>query len=450
MEAPSLRPLARELGGRHESLPPSRWGGPWERDWVLSPPLPEVEPALRKKRAKGSRMTDNIEMSTLSKDVHALVPDLVALRRDLHEHPELSYQETRTAERVASFLRGSNLSLRTGLGGTGIVAETGNTGRTVLLRVDMDGLPIHESSEAPYVSRNPGVMHACGHDGHTAIGAAVARLLPKRDLKGRIRVLFQPAEEGEGGAQAMVAEGVMDGVDVALGIHLWNELPVGTIGVKAGPLMAAVDRLKIVVHGRGGHGGKPHRSADPVVAAAYVVAALQSVVSREVSPLQSAVVTIGAIHGGQAFNVIPDEVTLTGTIRTFDEELRRSMPERIRRLASGIAEGLQCRAEVAVTHGNPAVVNHPSVADIARRAAAKVVGEGNVVVPEPTMGGEDMAIYFERAPGCFVFVGSANAARGLDQPHHSPRFDFDEGALAIGCEFLLQAAQEALTSPLPT
>jgi amidohydrolase len=383
-------------------------------------------------------------MPTLSPDVQGLLPDLVALRRDLHQNPELSHRETRTAERVLAFLGGSALGVRRGVGGQGIVADTAGDGRTVLLRVDMDGLPIQEQSDVPYASRVPGVMHACGHDGHTAMGATAARILARRRLPGRVRMIFQPAEEGEGGAQGMVADGVLDGVDVALGIHLWNEMPVGTIGVKAGPLMAAVDRLRIVVHGRGGHGAKPHRSADPVVAAAHVVTALQSVVSREVSPVQPAVVTIGAIHGGQAFNVIPEEVTLTGTIRTFDPELRRSMPERITRLASGIASGLQCRAEVEVKTGNPAVVNDAAVAALARRAAARVVGEQDVVVPEPTMGGEDMAIYFERVPGCFVFIGSANPALGLDQPHHSPRFDFDEGALAIGCEFLLQAAEEAL------
>jgi amidohydrolase len=384
-------------------------------------------------------------MPTLSPDVQALFPDLVALRRDLHQNPELSHEETRTAAQVVAFLGESGLALRTNVGGAGVVADThGEPRRTVLLRVDMDGLPIQEQSGAPYASRVPGVMHACGHDGHTAMGASAARILARRQLPGRVRMIFQPAEEGERGAQGMVEEGVMDGVDLALGIHLWNELPVGTIGVKAGPLMAAVDRLKIVIHGRGGHGAKPHRSADPIVAAAHVVTALQTVVSREVSPVQPAVVTIGAIHGGTAFNVIPDEVTLTGTIRTFDGDLRRSMPERITRLASGVAAGLQCRAEVDIKAGNPAVINDASVAALARRAAARVVGEQDVVVPEPTMGGEDMAIYFERVPGCFVFIGSANPARGLDQPHHSPRFDFDEAALAIGCEFLLQAAEEAL------
>jgi amidohydrolase len=381
-------------------------------------------------------------MPSLSPDLLSLRDALVALRRDLHAHPELAYAEHRTAEKVVGFLEGSGLAVRTGVGGTGVVAATGEGAPTVMLRVDMDGLPIQEQTGAPYASQVPGAMHACGHDGHVAMGAAAVRVLAARRPRGSVRMLFQPAEEGEGGAQAVMADGVLEGVDVVLGVHLWNELPVGTLGVKAGPLMAAVDRLRIVVHGQGGHGGKPHRAA--VVAAAHVVTALQAIVAREVSPVAAAVVTLGSIHGGQAFNVIPDDVTLTGTIRTFDEELRRSMPERITRIASGVAAAFRCRAEVEVKTGNPAVVNHPDVAELARRAAVRVVGEANVVEPEPTMGGEDMAVYFERAPGCFVFVGSANPARGLDEPHHSPRFDFDEDALPIGAEFLIQAALEAL------
>jgi amidohydrolase len=385
-------------------------------------------------------------MMRLSDDVRAIEPELVALRRDLHEHPELSWSEERTPRKVADFLAGRGLEIRT-VGRTGLLATLpGPKGRTVLLRADMDALPLQEQSTAPYASKVPNVMHACGHDGHVAVAAVAARLAGGRKLPGTVRFVFQPAEEGEGGAQAVIADGVLEGADCVLGLHIWNELPVGTIGVKEGPLMAAVDRLRIVVHGRGGHGGKPHRSADPVVAAAHVVMALQTVVAREVSPQQAAVVTIGAIHGGQAFNVIPDEVTLTGTIRTFDATLRRSMPERIHRIADGVAGGLQCRAEVEVRTGNPPVNNHAGVAAIARRAAARGVGEEGVVEPEPTMGGEDMALYFEKTPGCFVFVGGANPARGLDQPHHSPRFDFDEQALTIGAEFLLQAAEEALRS----
>jgi amidohydrolase len=386
-------------------------------------------------------------MPSLSPDVQALGPELVSLRRDLHAHPELAFAEHRTATRVAEFLAGSGLDVRTGVGGTGVLATSrGGEGRTVLLRVDLDALPIAEQSTAPYASRHPGVMHACGHDGHAAMGAAAARVLARRGGGGRVRVLFQPAEEGEGGAQAVIRDGVLEDVDLVLGVHLWNELPVGTLGVKAGPLMAAVDRLRVVVRGRGGHGAIPDRARDPIVAAAHVVTALQTVVSREVPPVEPAVVTIGAIRGGEAFNVIPDEVTLLGTIRTFDAALRRSMPERIQRIADGIARGLGCRAESEISPGNPAVVNDAGAAEVARRAAVRVVGEEKVVSPTPTMGGEDMALYFERAPGCFVFVGSANPSRGLDQPHHSPSFDFDEDALLVGCEFLVQAAEEALRS----
>ncbi len=382
---------------------------------------------------------------SLPHDVLALRPELIALRRELHQHPELAFQETETAARIQAFLRGHNLNLRSGLGGTGVMAEaTGGAGRTVLLRVDMDGLPIEEEGETPYSSRVKGRMHACGHDGHVAMGAGAARILAQRRLPGTARVLFQPAEEGEGGAQAVIADGVLQGVDLILGVHLWNELPVGTLGVTAGPLMAAVDRLKIVVRGRGGHGGQPQRAADPVVAAAHVVTALQTLVSREVGPLEPAVLTIGSIHGGHAFNVIPDQVTLTGTIRSFDPEVRRSMPERVARVAGGVAAGLRCQAEVEVRAGNPAVVNDSGVAEVARRAAIRVVGEDRVVSPRPTMGGEDMAVYFERVPGCFVFVGSSNPARGLTEPHHSPRFDFDEEALGIGCAFLVEAALEAM------
>ena len=273
-------------------------------------------------------------MPELSPDLLTLRPELIALRRELHQHPELSWAETRTAARVAAFLEGSPLSLQTGIAGTGLTATTHGEGRTVLLRVDMDALPIQEQNEVPYASQVPGVMHACGHDGHVAMGAVAARLLSLQTLKGRVRVLFQPAEEGDGGARNMVAGGVLDGVDTVLGVHLWNEMPVGTLGVKPGPLMAATDALRIVIHGKGGHGAKPHRAADPIVAAAHVVTGLQTVLSREITPVQPAVVTVASIHGGQAFNVIPDEVVLTGTFRTFDAEVRRQMPERITRSAT--------------------------------------------------------------------------------------------------------------------
>ena len=286
-------------------------------------------------------------------------------------------------------------------------------------------------------------MHACGHDGHVAMGAVAARLLARRAPPGRARVLFQPAEEGEGGAQAVVRDGALEGVDVVLGVHLWNELPVGTLGVKAGPLMAAVDRLRIVVRGRGGHGGKPHRAPTR-----WWRRRTWSPPCRPSSPARSRRWAGGADDRldprRPGLQRDPGRGDALGTIRTFDEALRRSMPERVPRIARGVAAALQMPGRGRGRPGNPAVVNDARGGRDRARAAVRVVGEAKVVEPEPTMGGEDMAVYFERVPGCFVFVGSANPARGLDQPHHSPRFDFDEDALAVGCEFLVQAAEEAL------
>jgi amidohydrolase len=381
-------------------------------------------------------------------DVAAHHGDLVALRRAIHRAPELAFAEHRTAACVTSYLAGSGAVLRTGVGRTGVVATLPAPASApragVLLRVDMDGLPIEEQTGAEYASETPGVMHACGHDGHTAMGAVAARVLAARPRLGPIHVVFQPAEEGQGGADAVVADGIMDGIERVVGIHLWNELPVGRIGVKTGALMASVDHLTVKIIGRGGHGAMPQRSADPIVAASHVVVALQTIVSREVSPLGSAVLTVASIHGGAAFNVIPNEVVLTGTVRAFDPELRRSMEERIRRVADGVAGGLGCRAEVELIRGSAPVINDPAMAALARRAAAEIVGEGNVVEPEATMGGEDVSAYFEHAPGCFVFIGSANPERGLDHPHHSSRFDFDEAALGVGSAFLVRAAELAI------
>lgn len=378
--------------------------------------------------------------------VASVQDELVALRREIHRSPELAFAEHRTAARVASYLKACDgLTVRTGVGRTGVVATIEGEGPgSILLRVDMDALPIQETTGAAYSSQNTGVMHACGHDGHVAMGLVAARLLAERRPHERtIHVLFQPAEEGHGGAEAVVADGIMAGVEQVVGVHLWNEMPVGTIGVKPGALMAAVDRLHIVVRGRGGHGAAPHRSADPIVAASHVIVALQTIVSREVSPASSAVVTVGAVHGGEAFNVIPEEVVLSGTVRSFEPALRTRIREAIHRVAANVAAALGCHADVRVESGSDAVINDERMAGIVREVAATVVGESRVVVPEATMGGEDVSEYFRHAPGCFVFIGSANRERGLHEPHHSPRFDFDEAALSIGCELLVRVAERA-------
>ena len=365
---------------------------------------------------------------------------LVAIRRDLHRHPELAFAETRTAGVVAENLRSLGLNPRESVGKTGVLCDLGaeQTPR-VMIRADMDALPLAEENAIDYASSHPGRMHACGHDGHVAIGLGVARRLRKKPVKVGIRSLFQPAEEQGGGAQAMVEEGALEGVAAALGVHLWNQLPVGKIGLVSGPQMAAVDEFEIVLSGPGGHGASPHETVDPIVAAARLIDALQGIVAREISPLDPAVVTIGSIHGGTAFNIVPREVRLLGTVRAFSESAWRTIPERISRIAGGIstAHGLSCRVDYRRI--NRATVNDAEIAALAAEAIEDVLGAG-AVVEARTMGGEDMSVYLDRVPGCFFFVGSA--LDGAHRPHHSPVFDFDETALPVGTLTLEAAARK--------
>jgi len=368
---------------------------------------------------------------------------LVALRRDLHRHPELGFEEIRTSGVVADRLVGAGLSPRRGIGKTGVTADFGEENAPrVMIRADMDALPLAEETGAPYASATPERMHACGHDGHVAIGLAVANRLRENPEGGAaFRSLFQPAEEGAGGARAMVADGALEGIAGTVGLHLWNPLPVGKIGVVAGPQMAAVDEFEIVVRGPGGHGAAPHETFDPVLASARLVDALQTIVAREISPLDSAVVTVAAIHGGSAFNVIPKEVRLTGTARSFSREAHRALPEKIDRVARGIALAAGVAIDVEYRRINEATVNAPSVAALVAETAEELLGPGSVVETR-TMGGEDMSVYLQRVPGCFFFVGSG--LPGAYRPHHSPLFDFDERALAVGT-ILLEACARKLS-----
>jgi amidohydrolase len=354
---------------------------------------------------------------------------LVQTRRDLHQHPELGFEETRTAGIVAERLSRLGLSPRTGVGRTGVTADPGQSGARILLRADMDALPLAEATGAPYESRIPGRMHACGHDGHVAIGLAVAERLARSPSAGRFRFLFQPAEEGAGGAEACAADGVLEGVSAALGLHLWNQMPVGKVGVNRGALLAAVDEFAIEVEGRGGHGASPHETSDPIVAAARIIDALQSVVSREISPLDSAVVTIGSVHGGTAFNIIPSSVRLTGTARSFTEETGRALPEKVARVVRGTAEAAGVEARLDYRRVNRATVNDRAMAELFIETARELFGEENVETETRTLGGEDMSVFLSRVPGCFFFVGSAPA--GPHRPHHSPDFDIDERSLAL-------------------
>jgi amidohydrolase len=374
--------------------------------------------------------------------------DLVALRRDLHRHPELSMRERRTAGVVEKALRRMGLRPRR-CAGTGVVAEVagGTPGKTLLLRADMDALPVQEVPGRPHGSTVRGVMHACGHDGHTAclLGAA-ERLAARPPARGRVRLVFQPGEEGADGARAMVRDGVLRAPvpDAAAALHLWINLPVGRIAVLDGPCMAAVDRFEIRVRGRGGHAAYPHDARDPVVIAAHVVTALQTLVSRRTDPRDSVVVTVGRMQAGTAFNIIPEEAVLEGTVRTYREDTRRRVAREMRRMAESTARAFGARALVHHEFQLPPTVNDPDLAALVREAAAEVVGRRNVVPAEPSMGGEDAGVLFGRNPGAFAFLGCRNARRGIVHEHHHPAFDIDEAALPIGRDLLEATARRYL------
>jgi amidohydrolase len=378
-------------------------------------------------------------------EVHELAPRIIALRRDLHQYPELAFEETRTAGIVAARLLELGLEVQTGVGRTGVVGllEGDREGPIVLVRADMDALPVLESNQVEYVSTVPGKMHACGHDGHTSIGLAVAEMLSRRraDLHGRVKFVFQPAEEIGEGARAMVADGVLDNPrpDVSIGLHLWNNLPVGKVAVMSGPSMAAADMFRCVIHGHGGHGALPHQTRDPIVAAAHIITTLQTIASRTVDPLDTAVVTVGTVKGGDAFNIIPSSVEMTGTVRTFRKDTREIVHRRLREICEGVGAAMQCSVELDIRQMTLAVNNDPALADRVARIAEQIVGADNVRRDERTMGSEDMSYLMDDIPGCYFFVGSANAARHLDYPHHNPRFDVDEEALLIGAHVLANA-----------
>ncbi|HEY3173414.1 MAG TPA: amidohydrolase [Thermoanaerobaculia bacterium] len=367
---------------------------------------------------------------------------VVEMRRDLHRHPELAFEETRTAGRIAERLGSFGAAARTGVGRTGVAADLGDGDNRLLVRADMDALPLTEASGEEFSSEEPGRMHACGHDGHVAIALAAAGRLERNPAARPLRFLFQPAEERGGGARACVADGVMEGVNTAIGLHLWNQLPVGKVGVHRGAMMAAVDEFQIDVEGRGGHGAAPHETSDPIVAAARIVDALQTIVSREVSPLDPVVVTIASVHGGDAFNVIPSTVRLTGTARWFRDATGAAMPGKIGRIVSGTAAAAGVSAHLDYRRINRPVVNDSRITDLVIETARRLLGEENVETETRTLGGEDMSVYLDRVPGCFFFVGSA--PEGAHRPHHSPTFAIDERALAVGTVLM-----EAVVRRLP-
>jgi amidohydrolase len=387
----------------------------------------------------------------LDQEVARRKDELITLRRDFHQHPELSFAEGRTSQIVADRLEKLGLKVQKGVGRTGVVGvlEGGQPGRTVMWRADMDALPLQEDSELlPFHSSVEGVMHACGHDGHTAIALTIADILAqhKKQLPGRVLFVFQPAEEVGGGAKAMLADGLFKGEnrpDVTLGLHLGSLYETGKAQVKAGPLMAAVDTLSLNIKGKGGHAATPHLTIDPVVVACELVVALQTLVSREVPPTSAAVLTFGSIHSGTKDNIIPVEAQMMGTLRTFDAEVRRHLLERIGAMSTDLARAFRAEASFRVTESLPAVVNDATIAERVRQSAVRAIGAGQVQEAVPRMGSEDMSVFMEEVPGCFINIGAARAGDPV-RPHHSPLFAIDEACLEVGVKVATQAIVDML------
>lgn len=398
-------------------------------------------------------------MTDFLKQARELFPYTQSLRRDFHRHPELGFREIRTGGIVAKELEALGMEVTKGVGKTGVVGllEGAKPGPILLLRFDMDALPITEETGAEYASQNQGVMHACGHDGHTAIGLTVAKMLHSQrdELAGTIKFCFQPSEEGYngeemGGAEMMMRDGVLEDpkVDRTLSLHLWNEKPLGWVGVAAGPVMAGAEIFSVRITGKGGHGAIPHQTVDPVVAAAQIVNALQTIVSRNVAPLETAVVSVTTINAGTAFNVIPQTADLTGTIRTFDPGVRQKVLDRFEQIGRGVGEALGCQVEVDIRRMTPALINDGEIAATVQEAARRVLSESDLdTTGYLTMGAEDMAFMQEKVPGCYFFVGSNDRVRHLDYGHHHPKFDFDEQALVRASALMSAAALEVLRGP---
>ncbi|MCB2148182.1 MAG: amidohydrolase [Deltaproteobacteria bacterium] len=372
---------------------------------------------------------------------------IVQVRRDLHRIPEPAYTESKTAAYVADYLSQLGLAVKTGIARFGVVgARTfSDSGKTLMLRSELDALPVSEETGLPFASTHEGAMHACGHDGHMAMVLGAATVLSELadPLSGRINFVFQPAEEGPGGAKPMIEEGIMDNprVDYSLGCHLWPGIDEGRVGVKAGPLMAAMDRFDLTVTGRGGHGAMPHLCVDALDVGAQIVNALQRIVSRQMNPLSPTVVTVGQFHSGTAFNIIPETAHLSGTTRTFDPDIWKSWPDRIDTVVSGICQAMGASYELDYQAGYPVTVNDAWMAGEIRDIARSVVGPDKVVDPEPTMGGEDMSFFLERSKGCFFFLG---VGRDGGAPLHNPRFEFNEDVLLTGVEIYCRAAVKLL------
>jgi amidohydrolase len=400
-----------------------------------------------KKGSEGLFLRDNMDVKSEADNLFGFTQ---STRRDIHQHPEVGYNEFRTAKLISDELSALGFVVKIGLGKTGVVGViNGKTeSQVVMLRFDMDALPIQEANTIDYVSQNPGIMHACGHDSHVAVGLTVAKILAehKNDLNGSVKMIFQPAEEGGAGALAMINDGaLLDPMpDYALGIHVWNEKPVGWFGITEGPAMAGANMITFTVNGRGGHGAVPQLTEDPVIASAHIITALQTIVSRNVSPLESAVVSITQIEGGCAFNIIPSSVTAKGTIRTFLPEIQLKVVTRFEEIVQDVARAMNCTAETSIDLGTKPVINDKKVAKRVTKVASDLWPDAQIENDYRTMGAEDISEFLIRIPGCFILVGSANADKHLNSAHHNPNFDIDESCLPNAVALLVNATIELL------
>jgi len=379
----------------------------------------------------------------------SIFDQLVAWRRDFHMYPELGLDTVRTAGIVAETLRELGYTVQEGIAKNGVVGLLENgEGAVIMNRVDMDALPIHETGDKPYASKNPGLMHACGHDAHTAMGLGIAKLMAEnRDAwSGTLKLVFQPGEEGQHGAEIMVKEGVLEDPrpQVSLALHVWNQMPYGNVAVSAGPVMAAAEGFKVVITGKGGHGALPHKTVDPVTIAALMITNLQTIVSRNVGALETAVVTVGSVRSGDAFNVIPETAELGGTIRSYDTDVRQRVLDRLSAIVEGTATMMGASAELSFMPHTPALVNDPSVTALVREVVVDVLGEDKLSEMR-TMGSEDASFFHQEVPGCYIFVASGPEDY-QDRPHHNPKFDIDERAMVNGVAVII----ESLLRLMPT
>ncbi|WP_448562940.1 M20 metallopeptidase family protein [Trichothermofontia sp.] len=380
--------------------------------------------------------------------IHALQPQLVTWRRQLHQNPELGFREEQTAAFITYCLASWGIAYQAGIAKTGIVATIAGDrpGPVLAIRADMDALPIQELNDVPYRSQRAGVMHACGHDGHVAIALGTAYYLAQHraDFAGTVKFIFQPAEEGPGGAKPMIEAGVLENpkVDNMIGLHLWNNLPLGTVGVRAGAQMAGVETFHCTIKGKGGHGAIPQQTIDAVVVGAQIVNAMQTIVARNMNPLESAVVTIGEFHAGSAHNIIADSAHLSGTIRYFNPAFEGFFHQRIDSILNGVCQCHSASYNLNYWHQYPPLINDAQVAALVRSVAEQVVEPPAGIVPDcQTMAAEDMAFFLQAVPGCYFFLGSANLERGLTYPHHHPCFDFDESVLGMGVEIFVRCVE---------